>query len=218
MNDDRLEERLQMVDTQIRSRAQFGEEVLRAMREIPRHLFVPPESQAAAYADGPLPISNGQTISQPFVVALMTSLLMPKQTDRVLEVGLGSGYSAAILSRLVARVYGIDREGSFLDQAGEKFKALGIDNVKMKAGNGTLGWPEESPFDGISVMAASPRAPQSLLDQLKVGGILVIPVGSREEQTLMQISRKGPRHYEEKDRGGVRFVPLVGREGWPGTS
>jgi protein-L-isoaspartate(D-aspartate) O-methyltransferase len=214
MNDDRLEERLQMVDIQLKSRARFSEEVLQAMREIPRHLFVPVEFQNSAYSDGPLPIEHGQTISQPFIVGLMASLLTLKKTDKVLELGLGSGYSAAVLSRLASRVYAVDREESFLGLAAEKFKSLGIGNVELKSGDGTLGWPEEAPFDAISVTAGAPGIPQPLLDQLKIGGVLVIPVGNKEEQTLVQVIKKGPRHFEEKKWGGVRFVPLIGKEAW----
>ena len=215
MRDERFEERLRMVETQVQARGRFPEEILVALREIPRHLFVPPEYQAQAYADGPLPIGSGQTISQPYIVALMASLASPKKTDRILEIGLGSGYSAAVLSRLAARVYAIEREGSFLAPALEKFKALGIGNIEAKEGDGTLGWPEEAPFDSIVVTAGSPQIPPSLLKQLAAGGTLVIPVGDRETQDLIQVLRKGPRQFERKSAGGVRFVPLIGQEGWP---
>src|SRR5690242_4690573 len=170
MKDDRLEERLEMVKTQIRKRGSFPKEILQVMQDIPRHWFVPPEAQDLAYRDGPLSIGNGQTISQPYIVALMASLIRPKKTDRVLEVGLGSGYSAAVLSRLVKKVYAIEREESFLAPATERFALLGIENVETRSGDGTLGWPEEAPFDAILVTAGSPQVPSSLTHQLKVGG------------------------------------------------
>lgn len=214
MKDGRLKERLEMVETQIKKRGPFPEEILRALRNIPRHLFVPAESQAQAYEDGPLPIGYGQTISQPYIVAVMMALIRPNKTDKVLEVGMGSGYSAALLSQLVDKVFVVEREASFLAPARERFKLLDIENVEVRKGDGTLGWPEEAPFDTILVAAGSPRVPSALAQQLKIGGLLVVPVGGRQEQELLQVVRESESRFKENKCGSVRFVPLVGKEGW----
>jgi len=147
----------------------------------------------------------------------MIELIEPQPAFRVLEVGVGSGYSAAVLSRLVAQVYGVERDSTLLAQAEAKFKEMGLSNIQVKLGDGSLGWEDESPFDAILVTAGSPRIPASLLAQLKVGGVLVIPVGKREEQDLMRVVKRSKDGYQEKTLYPVRFVPLIGKEGWPGA-
>ena len=190
--------------------------VLSAMAEVPRELFVPPELRHRAYVNEPLPIGHGQTISQPMMTAHMTSVLRPAATDRVLEVGTGSGYQAAVLSLLADKgsVVTVERIPSFARHAGELLRFLGMDNVEVEGAGAVLGCPEKAPFDAILVTAAAPRLPQSLVEQLAVGGRLVIPVGSREEQVLMLAIRTG-EGVSIKYRGGCRFVPLVGEEAWP---
>ncbi len=206
-----------MVKEQLEKRGIRDPRVLQAMRNVPRHLFVPPQFQNKAYEDGPLPIGSGQTISQPFIVASMIELVEPQPAFRVLEVGVGSGYSAAVLSHLVAQVYGVERDSTLLAQTEAKFKEMGLSNIQVKLGDGTLGWEDESPFDAILVAAGSPRIPSSLLAQLKVGGVLVIPVGNRDEQNLIRVVKRSKNGYQEKTLYPVRFVPLIGKEGWPGT-
>jgi protein-L-isoaspartate(D-aspartate) O-methyltransferase len=217
LDSSRLDERHAMVKEQLEKRGVRDPRVLQAMRDVPRHLFVPPQLQNKAYEDGPLLIGSGQTISQPFIVASMIELIEPQPAFRVLEVGVGSGYSAAVLSRLVAQVYGVERDLTLLAQAETKFKEMGLSNIQVKLGDGTLGWEEASPFDAILVTAGSPRMPASLLAQLKVGGVLVIPVGKREEQNLMRVVKRSKDGYQEKTLYPVRFVPLIGKEGWPGA-
>jgi protein-L-isoaspartate(D-aspartate) O-methyltransferase len=215
MDTTRLSERHVMVKEQLEKRGIHNPWVLQAMLDIPRHLFVSPEDQNRAYGDGPLPIGSGQTISQPFIVASMIELIEPETHQRVLEIGIGSGYSAAVLSRLVAEVYGVEREGSLLAQAAKRFQQLGISKVHVKEGDGSLGWAEKSPFDAILVAAASPRIPPSLISQLKVGGVMVIPVGGRTEgQKLVRVTKRSDTHFQEKELYEVRFVPLIGQEGW----
>jgi len=206
-----------MVKEQLEKRGIRNLQVLQAMGDVPRHLFVPPQFQNKAYEDGPLPIESRQTISQPFIVASMIELIEPQTTFRVLEVGVGSGYSAAVLSQLVAQVYGVERDSTLLAQAETKFKEIGLSNIQVKLGDGTLGWEEVSPFDAILVTAGSPRVPTSLLAQLKIGGVMVIPVGKREEQNLMRVVKRSKDGYLEKTLYPVRFVPLIGKEGWPGA-
>ncbi len=189
--------------------------LLQALLDIPRHLFVPPEVRDKAYEDRPLPIGRQQTISQPYIVASMIELIEPHAGQRVLEVGVGSGYSAAVLSRLVGRVLGVEREGSFLPEVQKRLAALGLANVHLKEGDGTLGWAEESPFDAVLVTAAAPRIPPTLLTQLKVGGVMVIPVGPKEGQKLVRVVKRSESHILEKELYGVKFVPLIGAEGWP---
>jgi protein-L-isoaspartate(D-aspartate) O-methyltransferase len=217
LDTNRLDERHAMVKEQLEKRGIRDPRVLQAMRDVPRHLFVSPQFQNKAYEDGPQPIGSGQTISQPYIVASMIELIEPQPAFRVLEVGVGSGYSAAMLSRLVAQVYGVERDSALLAQAETKFKEMGLANIQVKLGDGTLGWEDESPFDAILVTAGSPRVPASLLAQLKVGGVLVIPVGKREEQNLMRVVRRSKDGYQEKTLYPVRFVPLIGKEGWPGA-
>jgi protein-L-isoaspartate(D-aspartate) O-methyltransferase len=214
----RLDERHSMVKDQLEKRGIRDPRVLQAMRDVPRHLFVSPQSQNKAYEDGPLPIGHGQTISQPFIVASMIELIEPQPAFRVLEVGVGSGYSAAVLSQLVAQVYGVERDSALLTQADTKFKEMGLSNIQVKLGDGSVGWEEQAPFDAILVTAGSPRIPASLMAQLKVGGVMVIPVGKREEQYLIRVLKRSQDGYQEKTLYPVRFVPLIGKEGWPGGS
>ena len=190
--------------------------VLSAMAEVPRELFVPPELRHRAYVNEPLPIGHGQTISQPLMTAHMTSVLRPAPTDRVLEVGTGSGYQAAVLGLLADKgsVVTVERIPSLARHAGELLRFLGMDNVEVERAGAVLGCPEKAPFDAILVTAAAPRLPQSLVKQLAVGGRLVIPVGSREEQELVLAIRTG-EGVSIKYKGGCRFVPLVGEEAWP---
>ena len=217
MDTSRSDERQAMVKEQLEKRSIRDPRVLQAMRDFPRHLFVPPQFQNKAYEDGPLPIGSGQNISQPFIVASMIELIEPQPAFRVLEVGVGSGYSAAVLCRLVAQVYGVERDSTLLAQVETKFKEMGLSNIQVKLGDGTLGWEDVSPFDAILVTAGSPRVPTSLMTQLKVGGVLVIPVGKREEQNLMRVVKRSKDGYQEKTLYPVRFVPLIGKEGWPGA-
>jgi protein-L-isoaspartate(D-aspartate) O-methyltransferase len=190
--------------------------VLQAVRDVPRDAFLPPELQEFAYDDAPLPIGEGQTISQPFVVALMAQEARLRPDSRVLEVGTGSGYAAAVFSRVAADVYTIERHASLATLARARLEELGYDNVHVRHGDGTLGWSEAAPFDAILVAAGGPELPPSLKEQLGPGGRLVIPVGDTPiEQRLVCVERTNGR-YERTDLGAVRFVPLVGQEGWAG--
>ena len=189
--------------------------VLEAMYAVPREMFVGVNLAEFAYDDTPLPIDEGQTISQPYMVALMAQEMRIGPDDRVLEVGTGSGYAAAVLSRIAGEVYTIERHHSLAQQATERLRRSGYDNVKVLCGDGTLGWPEHAPYDAIVVAAGGPEAPASLLEQLKVGGRLVIPVGAaRGSQRLLRIIRVTDDELETEELGGVRFVPLVGEQGW----
>jgi protein-L-isoaspartate(D-aspartate) O-methyltransferase len=188
--------------------------VMQAMAEVPRDAFVPDEMQAAAFDNGPLPIGQGQTISQPYIVALMTDLLAPEPTHRVLEIGTGSGYQTAVLARLCATVYSMERVPSLARQARERIAGLGYGNVQIRSGNGYAGWPEHAPYDGIIVTAAAPYAPEALVEQLKPGGRLVIPVGQPQAaQRLMVFERDSRGHTTHHAVLDVAFVPLVDQEG-----
>lgn len=187
--------------------------VLQAMQAVPRDQFVPPEYVAAAWRNTALPIGSGQTISQPYVVALMTEALELTGDETVLDVGTGSGYQAAVLSGLCRRVVGVERIPELMTGAREKLQALGLSNVEVHEGDGSLGWPDKAPFEGILVAAAGPRVPEALLKQLADGGRLVIPVGAPSQQVLMQYRREGETIHSRR-LTGVRFVPLVGAEGW----
>lgn len=192
--------------------------VLKAMRAVPREAFVSPDLAEVAYEDRPLPIGDGQTISQPYIVALMTEAMQPKPGDTMLEIGSGSGYAAAVLSRIVKKVYTVERNPALAKLAREHLASLGYDNVAVLCGDGTLGWPEHAPFDAIVVTAGGPRVPASLVRQLAVGGRLIIPVGSDVHmQKLMRITRVGEDDTETENLGAVRFVPLIGEEGWRDT-
>jgi protein-L-isoaspartate(D-aspartate) O-methyltransferase len=209
----RADERKKMVERQIAARGIHDQRVLEAMMEIPRHLFIPRPYDRAAYDDNPLPIGSGQTISQPYIVALMTDLLHPKPTDNVLEIGTGSGYQAAILSRLVKRLTTVERITQVANLARMNLKSIGIDNVVVIEGDGTLGYPDNAPYDGIIVTAATPDVPRPLIGQLAEGGTLVAPVGGRDIQDLITLHKQGGSIIQES-RGGVRFVPLIGQHGW----
>ena len=207
-------ERRQMVEEQIRARGVQDPRVLRAMLEVPRHRFVEEDLVSYAYEDRPLPIGADQTISQPYIVAFMIEALELGPSDRVLEIGTGSGYAAAVLSRIAAQVYSIEVIKSLADRAGQVITELGYANIHLRTGDGTRGWPEEAPFDGILVSAGAPVIPESLVSQLNPGGKLVIPVGNRIDQSLMRLTRTLDGNLIEEDLALVRFVPLIGEEGW----
>jgi protein-L-isoaspartate(D-aspartate) O-methyltransferase len=207
------EERRAMVRTQLAGRGIDDERVLDAMVRVPRHLFVPEDLRAHAYQDRALPIEEQQTISQPFIVALMAQALALQGDERVLEIGTGSGYAAAVLSLLVAEVYTIERWPSLADTAERRLYELGYANVHVYVGDGTAGLPEHAPFDGIVVAAAAPWAPRPLREQLAVGGRLIIPVGGHDEQLLLRMTRREDGIYTER-LSGVRFVPLIGAHAW----
>jgi protein-L-isoaspartate(D-aspartate) O-methyltransferase len=202
-----------MVERQIAARGIHDPRVLAAMLEIPRHLFIPPPYDRAAYDDNPLPIGSGQTISQPYIVALMTELLHPNATDNMLEIGTGSGYQAAVLSRLVQQLTTIERITMVADMARRNLKSIGIDNVIVIEGDGSLGYPGNAPYDGIIITAATPDVTQLLIERLADGGTLVAPIGGRDIQDLITIHKQG-RSFKRESRGGVRFVPLIGQHGW----
>jgi protein-L-isoaspartate(D-aspartate) O-methyltransferase len=196
---------------QIRDRGVTDPAVLAAVETVPRHLFVPADERAKAYADQPLPIGSGQTISQPYIVALMTSLLELKPGARVLEVGTGSGYQAAVLSGLSGEVYTIEILKPLAERARRTLADLGYRNIHLRVGDGFQGWPEEAPFDGIVVTAAPPSVPDPLLRQLKVGGRLVIPVGDRNAlQNLLVFTRRADGGFDRASVLPVRFVPMTG--------
>ena len=189
--------------------------VLEAMREVPREAFVDEGMQELAYEDHPLPIAGGQTISQPYIVAYMIEALQLSGTERVLEIGTGSGYAAAVLSRIVATVHTIERLGDLASSARQRLELLGYANIIVHEGDGTLGWPEQAPYDAIVVTAGAPKVPKPLLDQLAIGGRLVIPVGSHADlQVLLRVRRTGEHDYHSEELCGVRFVPLIGAAGW----
>lgn len=207
--------RQEMVQFQLAARGLTDQRVLDALASVPREAFVPEELVPYAYQDRPLPIEAQQTISQPYIVALMTAALELRPQDRVLEIGTGSGYAAAVLAEICAEVYTVERFGELADSARERLQSLGYDNVHVRHGDGTLGWPEHAPYDGIVVAAAAPEVPEPLKQQLGIGGRLVIPVGATlDSQTLLRIRRIDEERFEYDDLGGVRFVPLVGEAGW----
>ncbi len=215
MDTTRLGERHVMVKEQLEKRGIQNPWILQAMLDIPRHFFLPDEQHLKAYEDRPIPIGHGQSVSQPYLVAFMIELIEPDPSHRVLEVGLGSGYSASVLRRVVKEVYAIERDPLLLEETRRRLERLPFGQIHLRAGDGTLGWGEEAPFDSILVTAGSPRIPETLLSQLKVGGAMVVPVGSREEQKLVRVVKSSETHFQEKELMGVRFVPLVGAEGWP---
>ena len=207
--------REQMVQRQIAARGVRSEMVLRAMLKVPRERFLPQGRAASAYDDGPLPIGDGQTISQPFIVAYMTEALALEGGEKVLEIGTGSGYAAAVLAEIAADVYTIERIEGLAVMASAVLDDLGYDNVHVRQGDGTLGWPEHAPFDGIVVTAGGPDVPDTLKHQLKVGGRLVIPIGtSTWYQKLVRVTRITETEFDTEDLVPVRFVPLIGEEGW----
>lgn len=207
--------RQQMIDYQLVARGLHDQTVLNALSAVPREKFIPTELVEFAYRDSPLPIEASQTISQPYIVALMTAALKLKKNDRVLEVGTGSGYAAAVLAEISNDVYTVERHKILADTARERLKDLGYTNVQVLHGDGTLGWSEHAPFDAIIVAAGGPEVPETLKQQLAIGGRLVIPVGaSLDTQKLMRIERISEDVYKEENLGGVRFVPLIGAAGW----
>lgn len=206
-----------MVESQLIPRGIKDPRVLDAMRHIPRHIFAGGHNLAAAYDDMALPIGEGQTISQPYMVAIMTELLELNGTEKVLEIGTGSGYQGAVLAKLAKEVYTIERIAALAERAQASYRILAYDNVHVKTGDGTLGWPEAAPFDRMIITAASPQIPDPLTEQLAMGGILVIPVGSRFSQTLLKIRKTESGLIEEQHTPCV-FVPLIGRYGWNSDS
>jgi protein-L-isoaspartate(D-aspartate) O-methyltransferase len=208
-------DRERMVARQIAGRGISDEAVLRAMLKVPREAFVLPGFEQYAYDDTPLPIPGDQTISQPYVVALMISVLEVRSEDRLLEIGTGSGYAAALMGQIAREVHTVERLPVLVNYARQRLRALGCDNVHVHEGDGTLGWPEHGPYDGIVVAAGGPNIPEALRTQLAIGGNLVIPIGSMERrQNLICVTRYDDDRFEERDLGSVAFVPLIGREGW----
>jgi protein-L-isoaspartate(D-aspartate) O-methyltransferase len=209
--------RKRMVDDQIAARGIADPAVLAAMREVPRDAFVPDAYRIDAYEDSPLPIGAGQTISQPYIVALMLEAARLRPTDRVLEVGSGSGYATAVASRIVARVYAIERVASLCERARGQLEALGYgDKIELRCGDGSIGWPEVAPFDAIIVSAGAPALPDALRRQLVDGGRMVLPIGDDPHgQDLVRVTRRTESRFEQETLCAVRFVPLIGAEAWP---
>ncbi|MEW6215426.1 MAG: protein-L-isoaspartate(D-aspartate) O-methyltransferase [Nitrospirota bacterium] len=202
-----------MVKTQLIPRGIKDERVLNVMKKVPRHIFVDNSIQYKAYDDMALPIGEGQTISQPYMVAIMTELLELKGNEKVLEIGTGSGYQAAILAELSKEVYTVERVALLAKKAEERFHSLGYNNIHVKVGNGTLGWPEESPFDRIMITAGTPKIPDPLVEQLSEGGLIIAPVGDRFSQQLLKCKKSRGRFSGEYHTPCV-FVPLIGEYGW----
>ena len=206
--------RQRMVDRHLRARGIRDPRVLDALGAVPREAFLPPELAELAYEDSPLPIEAGQTISQPYIVAVMTEALALQPGDRVLEIGTGSGYAAAVLATIANHVYTIERHAELADLARERLARMGYANAEVRCGDGTLGWSEHAPFDAVVVAAGGPDLPRALLDQLAIGGRLVMPVGSGRAQELVRVIRVGETEYRREDLGAVQFVPLIGEQGW----
>ena len=210
------QERAEMVERQLAGRGISDPLTLAAFREVPREAFLPANLREFAYRDTPLPIAENQTISQPYIVAVTVEALRLRGGERVLEIGTGSGYAAAILSRIAKEVFSVERLESLFRSAQGPLASLGYDNVHLLLGDGSLGWPEHAPYDAIAVSAGAPDVPEALLEQLAIGGRLVIPVGRNEAvQVLMRVTREGPERFKEEELTGVRFVPLIGEQGWP---
>ncbi len=213
--DDTALVRTRMVEQQIASRGVGSKLVLDAMRRVPRELFVPEYLRDLAYADGPLSIGEGQTISQPYIVALMVEALCLYGGEKVLEIGTGSGYAAAVLVEIAGQVYTIERIAQLAQKAETVLEEVGYDNVQVIEGDGTLGWPQQAPYDAIVVTAGGPEVPESLKSQLKEGGRLVIPVGTdMYNQELLRVTRVSESEFRSENLEYVRFVPLIGEEGW----
>jgi protein-L-isoaspartate(D-aspartate) O-methyltransferase len=211
---DFVQARRAMVERQLERRGLGDQRVLEAMRQVPRERFVPQDLQDLAYEDQPLPIEAGQTISQPYIVAMMIAAAALRPGDRVLEIGAGSGYAAAVASRIAERVIAVERHAALAEAAAARLAALGYDNVRVVTGDGSLGWAPDAPFDAILVAAAGPAIPQSLKAQLGLGGRLVMPVGEGPgAQRLVKVRRTRAGHYQEDDLAAVSFVPLIGAEG-----
>lgn len=212
---DYSKQREQMVEHQIVARGVRSEAVLNAMRKVPREKFLPAGEAGYAYDDSPLPIGSGQTISQPYIVAYMVEALNLEGGERVLEIGTGSGYAAAVLAEIAHEVYTVERLEALADSAAALLQQLGYDNVQIRHGDGTLGWLDHAPYDGIVVTAGGPVVPETLKLQLKIGGRLVIPVGIyRGYQELVRVTRLSETKFERVDLIGVCFVPLIGGQGW----
>jgi len=209
-------QRTRMINNHLMARGITDERVLKTMAAVPRHLFVDEGIQDQAYSDNPLPIGSRQTISQPYIVGLMTEALELKGTEKVLEIGTGCGYQTAILAELAERVFSIERIASLAFRAQKTLDSLHYYNILIRAGDGTYGWSEESPFDAIIATAGAPKIPETLKEQLAVGGKLVIPVGSQSSQTLLKITRLSEKTDDMKieDLCGCRFVDLIGEYGW----
>lgn len=214
--DDFPAQRAKLVARHLAARGIHDPSVLRAMGSVRRELFVPEALRSEAYHDGPIPIGSGQTISQPYIVAVMIEALQLTGGETVLEIGAGCGYAAAVLSEIAGRVFAIERIPSLADLARANLAAAGHHNVEVRTADGTAGWPEAAPFDAILVSAGAPEEPPALLHQLQIGGRLVVPIGATPtEQELWRITRTGPDTFVRNPLGGVRFVPLIGRQGWP---
>ncbi len=207
-----------MVEQQIVGRGVIDQRVIDAMLATPRHLFVEAGLQSHAYGDAALPIGEKQTISQPYMVAVMTAALELQGDERILEIGTGSGYQTAILSKLVKRIYSVERIAVLAGRARKILDQLQLSNVNIKIGDGTVGWENQAPFSGILVAAGSPDIPQKYLDQLEIGGRLVLPVGDQKQQVLIRITRRAEDHFEQEQMMGCRFVPLIGEQGWQASS
>jgi protein-L-isoaspartate(D-aspartate) O-methyltransferase len=209
-------QRARMVETQIKMRGITDARVLKAMETVPRHLFIDEGLIDQAYSDNPLPIGERQTVSQPYIVALMTEAMELKGKEVVLEIGTGSGYQTAILAELVERVFSIERIAALASRARKILDQLNYYNVAIRVGDGSYGWKEESPFDAIITTAAAPGVPRYLIEQLLVGGRLIIPVGARDVQTLYKFTRlsEDVNDLKTEDLGGCRFVSLIGDSGW----
>jgi protein-L-isoaspartate(D-aspartate) O-methyltransferase len=212
------ERRTKMVERQIAGRGISDQSILSAMRSVPRELFVGLEQQELAYDDTPLPIAAGQTISQPYIVALMIETAGLAAGQKVLDVGTGSGYAAAVMSKIAAHVYSIERHAELVEDAREALAEAGCTNVEVALGDGTLGWPDKGPFDAIVVAAGGPDVPHALLNQLAPGGRLVMPVGKRERYQHLVRVRNDNGDFVREDLGAVAFVPLIGAEGWEDTT
>jgi protein-L-isoaspartate(D-aspartate) O-methyltransferase len=207
--------RQQMVDRQIAARGVRDMRVLAAMREAPRECFVADEMSEFAYEDSPLPIEAGQTISQPYIVACMLEAAELKPNDRALEIGTGSGYAASLLSRLCREVFTIERHNELAELARMRLHRLGYNNVAVRFGDGTSGWPEQAPFEAILVGASGPSVPNGLRDQLAIGGRLIMPVGHAiHRQHLVKLVRRSQKQFDQQDLEDVTFVPLIGEHGW----
>ena len=216
MTDRFLKQRMKMVETQIRARGIRDPRVLRAIEAIPRHLFVDEGLIDQAYNDGPLPIDRQQTISQPYMVGLMSEAMALTGNEKVLEIGTGSGYQTAILAGLAERVFSIERIAALAARARKSLDLLNVYNAAIRVGDGTYGWKEEAPFAAIMVTAGAPAIPRLLIQQLGVGGRLVVPVGSRNTQELLRLTRlsEDPDDLKQEDLGPCRFVDLIGEHGW----
>jgi len=211
---DFAEARRAMVETQIAARGIMDPDLLHAFLEVPREVFVPDDLAAFAYDDGPLPIGAGQTISQPYIVALMIEAAGVAPAGHVLEIGAGSGYAAAVMSRIAGRVIAIERHADLAELAAARLLRLSYDNVEIVTGDGSRGWPERAPYDAILAAASGPHPSDALLDQLAPAGVLVMPIGAPDSIQRLLRFRRGPDGLVEDDLGAVRFVPLIGAAGW----